>query len=137
MNTNKKKNKFFGYSHSEGQVSMLNNVNGQQSRQQIGWDGDIKNVSPGHADIRFNTDWNGHRSNLNLKNAEITTISQNPKFKSFFNRLSRPVVNARTSMARASMARAPFTARRPYRKRWQARRATTRRRAFSRRRKEL
>ena len=137
MNTNKKKNKFFGYSHSEGQVSMLNNVNGQQSRQQIGWDGDIKNVSPGHADIRFNTDWNGHRSNLNLKNAEITTISQNPKFKSFFNRLSRPVVNARTSMARASMARAPFTARRPYRKRWQARRATTRRRVFSKRRKYL
>ena len=132
MNTNNKKNKFFGYSHSEGQVSMLNNVNGQQSRQQIGWDGDIKNVSPGHADIRFNTDWNGHRSNLNLKNAEITTISQNPKFKSFFNRLSRPVANAPTSMARP-----PFTARRPYRKRWQARRATTRRRAFSRRRKEL
>jgi hypothetical protein len=82
-------NNFRGYTHSEGQVVMHNNINGTESDQRIGWLGDVANKGKNKADIKFSTDWNGKKTSLNLKNAELTTLSQNPKFKGFFTRLSK------------------------------------------------
>ena len=82
-------NNFRGYSHSKGQVSMINNVNGKVNKQEIDWDGNIENLGQNKANVAFHTNWNGTKNNLNLHNAQLATLSQNPKFKAFVGRMTK------------------------------------------------
>jgi hypothetical protein len=77
------------FTHSKGQVSMINNVNGQVNKQEIDWDGNVENLGKNKANLELHTNWNGTKNNLNLHNAQLATLSQNPKFKAFVGRMTK------------------------------------------------
>jgi len=82
-------NNVMGYSKSMGHVTMLNNSNGKQTKDDVEWDGNVVTLDPNRANIRLHTNWNGYNTNLNLKNADVEHLNENPRFQSFFERLSR------------------------------------------------
>jgi len=95
-------NNFRKYTQSKGQVSMINNVNGrvnkqknhwivngQVNKQEIDWDGNVENLGKNKANLELHTNWNGTKNNLNLHNAQLATLSQNPKFKAFVGRMTK------------------------------------------------
>ena len=57
------------YTRSMGEMSMVNNVNGKETKQK--------------------TDWNGDENDLTLKNTPLSTISQNKKFQQFVQKLTK------------------------------------------------
>jgi hypothetical protein len=82
-------NNVMGYSKSMGHVTMLNNSNGKQTKDDVEWDGNVETLDPNRANIRLHTNWNGYNTNLNLKNADVQNLNENPRFQNFFERLSR------------------------------------------------
>jgi len=89
------------YSRSMGEISMVNNINGKETKQKIDWDGNIENLGDNKANLKFHTDWNGDENDLTLKNTPLTTISQNKKFQQFVQKLTKarspmPIVRAKS-----------------------------------------
>jgi hypothetical protein len=80
--------KIQSYTRSMGELSMINNINGKQTKQQIDWDGNIENLGDNKANVELSTDWNGMKKKLSLKNAAMSKISQNKRFQQFFKELS-------------------------------------------------